>query len=111
MENVPMIEFEGLYIPRELAEHVIQYINENNNLEAIRLLREGAGVDLKNAKEAVDSYCKNNTICRPNSIGRKKSKISVKRLLFIVFVLLLVYIFRDIIIDYIKNALFKMMSF
>ena len=58
MVNVPMMDFGGVYIPRELGEEVILLIQKNNKIEAIRVLREGAGLDLRTAKEAIDIYCK-----------------------------------------------------
>jgi len=57
MVNVPMMDFGGVYIPRELGEEVVRLIQKNNKVEAIRVLREGAGLDLRTAKEAVDLYC------------------------------------------------------
>lgn len=58
MVNVPMMDFGGVYIPRELGEEVALLIQKNNKVEAIRILREGAGLDLKTAKDTVDLYCK-----------------------------------------------------
>lgn len=69
MVNVPMMHFGGLYIPRELGEGLIKLIEENNEIEAIRLLRENAGIDLKSAKNAVDCYKKENSLN-----GNKTSK-------------------------------------
>lgn len=57
MVNVPMMDFGGVYIPRELGEEVALLIQKNNKVEAIRVLREGAGLDLKTAKDTVDLYC------------------------------------------------------
>jgi len=54
MVNVPMMYFGNLYIPRELGECLIKLIEENNEIKALRLLRENAGIDLKSAKDAVD---------------------------------------------------------
>lgn len=109
MENIQMMNFEGIYISCNIGEQVVELIYANKKLEAIQVFREGAGVDLKTAKDAVDSYCIRNEIC--NTDSKDETKIHNKTILFIIIVLLLlIYIFRDMIIDYIKNVLFIMAS-
>jgi len=73
MVNVPMMYFGNLYIPRELGECLIKLIEENNEIKALRLLRENAGIDLKSAKDAVDCYKKENGLNENKTPQKGKS--------------------------------------
>lgn len=99
MVNVPMMDFGGVYIPRELGECLIKMIENNNEIEAIKLLREKTGIDLKSAKNAVDSYKKIQGL--NDNKESKKGKIRVSKAGIIVAIACLLvlagFLFRDMI--------------
>ncbi len=47
-------------IENELPADVLSAIQENNKIKAIKLLREHRNIELKEAKQLVDAYIKNN---------------------------------------------------
>ena len=55
----------GVKVPRpvtqktELSENVLAAIKSNRKIDAIKLLREEQGLDLKEAKDIVDTYIAN----------------------------------------------------
>ena len=50
--------------PQELPAHVIDAVRRGNKIEAIKLLREHAGIGLKEAKDAVDAFERSSPVAR-----------------------------------------------
>ena len=61
----PLAVVAGVRVPRpvtqetELSENVLAAIKGNRKIDAIKLLREEQGLDLKEAKDIVDTYIAN----------------------------------------------------
>ena len=109
MVNVPMMHFGGLYIPRELGEGLIKLIEENNEIEAIRLLRENAGIDLKTAKNAVDCYKKENDFNEDNESQKGKGAFSrTGKMIIVICILILVgVVFRNMLYNAVESLFLK----
>ena len=94
-----MMDFGGLHIPRELGECLGKLIESHNEIEAIRLLRETMGIDLKTAKDAIDCYKKTNGLSDDREFQKGKIRVSKVGVIVVLICLLALagFAFRDMI--------------
>lgn len=57
-------------LPNEMPHEVIEALERGRKIEAIKLLREGQGLGLKEAKEAVECYLREHPHLHKSSGGR-----------------------------------------
>ncbi len=91
--DIDTIRIGGVIVSKEIGSKVIALIQNNNQMEAIKVLRESTGIGLREAKNAIDTYNgASKDISRP--------KIKVNKLFIIILVLLIIFglvplMFRD----------------
>ncbi len=75
----------------ELPADVLDAIHARRKVEAIKLLRESAGIGLKEAKEAVEAYESHNPQ-KQDSSRSSGSETGIGRVILIIFVIAAIYV-------------------
>jgi ribosomal protein L7/L12 len=77
------------------TNEIIEAIKNGKKIEAIKLLRTGTGLGLKEAKEAVEAYLENNSELKEAFNANKSGGLSQEnslRIIILILVLILAYL-------------------
>jgi ribosomal protein L7/L12 len=77
------------------TNEIIEAIKNGQKIEAIKLLRTGTGLGLKEAKEAVEAYLENNSELNEAFNANKSGGLSQEnslRIIILILVLILAYL-------------------
>lgn len=77
------------------TNEIIEAIKNGKKIEAIKLLRTGTGLGLKEAKEAVEAYLENNIELKEAFNANKSGGLSQEnslRIIILILVLILAYL-------------------
>lgn len=96
--DIDTIRIGGVVVSKEIGSRIISFLQSNNQTEAIKILREYAGLSLKEAKDAIDAYSGG----KQESV-KAKIRVNKKIIWLIIISILLLQIFRTNIESYINS--------
>ena len=80
-------------IEQEFSDAVLQAVDAGRKIEAIKLLREETGLDLKEARHAIDQLARDRprTAAAPSAMSEQGGAQGLLKLIAVVAVLVVVY--------------------
>lgn len=96
--DIDTIRIGGVVVLKEIGSRIISFLQSNNQTEAIKILRESAGLSLKDAKDAIDAYSGGK-----QEFVKAKIRVNKKIIWLIIILILLLQIFRTNIENYIDS--------